>query len=143
MLEIIFRFQVWGESWMYSPEHFGDTVRTLAAMAEYINHIEDSFNLDNVMAFELLNEPWAYLVSFVVVVSVVVIVVVVDVMFSRVGCCVLGGAQHNGRLYCMCIFAQGTSERNGTRVGTEASAPVGWREAFQTERWCYFSRAFP
>lgn len=49
---------------MYSPENFGDTVRILAAMAEYINHIEDSFDLDNVMALELLNEPWAHLVRF-------------------------------------------------------------------------------
>lgn len=48
---------------MYSPENFSKTVRTLAAMAEYINHIEDSFNLDNIMALELLNEPWAHLVS--------------------------------------------------------------------------------
>lgn len=48
---------------MYSPENYGNTVRTLAAMAEYINHIEDSFGLDNVMALELLNEPWAHLVS--------------------------------------------------------------------------------
>lgn len=58
------RSQVWGETWMYSPENFGATVRTLAAMAEYINHIEASFELDNVMALELLNEPWAHLVSF-------------------------------------------------------------------------------
>lgn len=56
------RTQVWGETWMYSPENYGKTVRTLAAMAEYINHIEDSFDLDNVMALELLNEPWAHLV---------------------------------------------------------------------------------
>lgn len=48
---------------MYSPENYGNTVRILAAMAEYINHIEDSFDLDNVMALELLNEPWAHLVS--------------------------------------------------------------------------------
>ncbi|CAN0074129.1 unnamed protein product, partial [Laminaria digitata] len=53
--------EVWGETWMYSPENYGNTVRTLAAMAEYINHIEDSFGLDNVMALELLNEPWAHL----------------------------------------------------------------------------------
>ena len=56
------RKQVWGETWMYSPENYGKTVRTLAAMAEYINHIEDAFDLDNVMALELLNEPWAHLV---------------------------------------------------------------------------------
>lgn len=56
------RTQVWGETWMYSPENYGKTVRTLAAMAEYINHIEDKFDLDNVMALELLNEPWAHLV---------------------------------------------------------------------------------
>ncbi|CAB1102552.1 GH5 [Ectocarpus sp. CCAP 1310/34] len=52
---------VWGETWMYSPENNGNTVRILAAMAEYINHIEDSFGLDNIMALELLNEPWAHL----------------------------------------------------------------------------------
>lgn len=48
---------------MYSPANYGNTVRILAAMAEYINHIEDKFSLDNVMALELLNEPWAHLVS--------------------------------------------------------------------------------
>lgn len=47
---------------MYSPMNYGDTVRILAAMAEYINHIDDKYSLDNVMAFELLNEPWAKLV---------------------------------------------------------------------------------
>ncbi|CAM9161413.1 unnamed protein product, partial [Ascophyllum nodosum] len=52
---------VWGESWMYSPVNYGNTVRTLATMAEYINHIEDAFELDNIMALELLNEPWAFL----------------------------------------------------------------------------------
>lgn len=52
---------VWGETWMYSPVNYGNTVRILAAMAEYINHIEDKFSLDNVMALELLNEPWAHL----------------------------------------------------------------------------------
>ncbi|CAM9592783.1 unnamed protein product, partial [Scytosiphon promiscuus] len=52
---------VWGEGWMYSPENLGNTVRILAAMAEYINHIEDSYSLDNIMALELLNEPWAHL----------------------------------------------------------------------------------
>ena len=54
---------MWGESWMYSPVNYGNTVRTLATMAEYINHIEDAFELDNIMALELLNEPWAFLVS--------------------------------------------------------------------------------
>lgn len=47
---------------MYTPENYGNTVRILAAMAEYVNHIEDSLHLDNVMALELLNEPWAHLV---------------------------------------------------------------------------------
>lgn len=56
--------QVWGENWMYSPENYGNTVRILAATAEYINHIDDKFSLDNVMALELLNEPWAHLVSW-------------------------------------------------------------------------------
>lgn len=50
---------------MYSPENYSNTIRTLAAMAEYINHITDLFELDNVMALELLNEPWAHLVSTV------------------------------------------------------------------------------
>lgn len=48
---------------MYSPDNYGNTVRTLAGLAEYINHMDDAFGLDNVMAIELLNEPWAHLVS--------------------------------------------------------------------------------
>lgn len=47
---------------MYDPTNYGSTVRVLASMAEYINHIDDKFSLDNVMALELLNEPWAHLV---------------------------------------------------------------------------------
>lgn len=41
-------------------------MRILATMAEYINHIDDKFGLDNIMALELLNEPWAYLVSGII-----------------------------------------------------------------------------
>jgi hypothetical protein len=41
--------QLWGEQWVYSPAHIGNTVKTLAAMAEYINHIADRFELDNIM----------------------------------------------------------------------------------------------
>ncbi|CAM9169230.1 unnamed protein product [Discosporangium mesarthrocarpum] len=52
---------VWGETWMYNPENVGDTVRILAVIAQYINHIEDALGLDNIMALELLNEPWAHL----------------------------------------------------------------------------------
>ncbi|CAM9879634.1 unnamed protein product [Chrysoparadoxa australica] len=51
----------WGESWLYSPDNVGNTVKILAAVAEYCNHIDDSFGMDNVMALEILNEPWAYL----------------------------------------------------------------------------------
>eukprot|EP00158_Paraphelidium_tribonemae_P000480 Partr_v1_DN22528_c0_g1_i2_m28228 putative Glucan 1,3-beta-glucosidase len=52
---------VWGEAWLYSPNHMGNTVKTLAAISQYINHIDDNHNLDNIMALELLNEPWAFL----------------------------------------------------------------------------------
>ncbi|CAM9160424.1 unnamed protein product [Phaeothamnion confervicola] len=51
----------WGESWLYSPENMANTFKILAAIAEYINRMEDMFGLDNVMALELLNEPWAFL----------------------------------------------------------------------------------
>jgi hypothetical protein len=36
-------------------------VATLGAMATYINYIEVKWGLNNVMAIELLNEPWSQL----------------------------------------------------------------------------------
>lgn len=60
------RRKVWGESWLYDPANLEGTVRILATMAGYISHIDDKFGLDNIMALELLNEPWAYLVSGII-----------------------------------------------------------------------------
>lgn len=37
------------------------TLITIEAMTTYINYIEDGHGLDNVMAFEILNEPWQML----------------------------------------------------------------------------------
>lgn len=51
----------WGEHWLYDPEHMQGTIDTIAAMTTYINYIESEFGLDNIMIFELLNEPWSML----------------------------------------------------------------------------------
>jgi aryl-phospho-beta-D-glucosidase BglC (GH1 family) len=51
----------WGEHWLYDSVHMAATLITIEAMTTYINYIEDSHGLDNVMAFELLNEPWQML----------------------------------------------------------------------------------
>ena len=37
------------------------TLATVGGMATYINYIEKHFQLDNVMLFEVLNEPWSML----------------------------------------------------------------------------------
>lgn len=51
----------WGEKWMYDAEKMAGTLSTAGAMATYINYIEEHFELDNVMLFEVLNEPWSML----------------------------------------------------------------------------------
>jgi hypothetical protein len=52
---------LWGENWMYDAENMAGTLSTVAAMATYLNYIEKHFELDNVMLFEVLNEPWSML----------------------------------------------------------------------------------
>ena len=48
----------WGIFWIYNPTNVNGTVATCAAIASYINYIGKEFGLDNIMAFEILNEPW-------------------------------------------------------------------------------------
>lgn len=48
---------------MYNAENVEASVKVLATMAEYINHLEMVLHLDNVIMLELLNEPWVSLVS--------------------------------------------------------------------------------
>ena len=48
----------WGQGWIYDPSNVAGTVATNAAMATYMNHIEENFGLDNIIMMEILNEPW-------------------------------------------------------------------------------------
>jgi len=49
----------WGYKWFYDPEMQDQTVKVLVEMLEYIFFLE-SQDIDNVIALELLNEPWVY-----------------------------------------------------------------------------------
>jgi len=49
----------WGWHWLYDPTMQADTTKVLVAMAQYINFLQSN-GLDNVIALELLNEPWVF-----------------------------------------------------------------------------------
>jgi len=51
----------WGRGWLGVEENVKGTVDTISAMGAYVAHIESTFGLDNVIAIELLNEPYALL----------------------------------------------------------------------------------
>jgi hypothetical protein len=53
--------QVWGEQWLYNPEAIADTVKILKTMAEYVDHINSAYSLDNIIMLQLVNEPWVFL----------------------------------------------------------------------------------
>ena len=48
----------WGQPWIYNPTNVNGTVATCAAIAKYINYVEANFGIDNIIALEILNEPW-------------------------------------------------------------------------------------
>jgi glucan 1,3-beta-glucosidase len=50
----------WGFHWFYDRRAQDNTTDVLVAMAKYIDFIGDNFNLRNVIALELLNEPWVF-----------------------------------------------------------------------------------
>jgi len=49
----------WGFQWFYDPDMQAATVKVLVAMAKYINVLQQQ-GLDNIVALELLNEPWVF-----------------------------------------------------------------------------------
>lgn len=53
--------EVWGEQWLYNPEAIADTVKILKTMAEYVDHINSAYSLDNIIMLQLVNEPWVFL----------------------------------------------------------------------------------
>lgn len=51
----------WGENWLYDSVHMAATLIIIESMTTYINYIEEAHGLDNIMLFEVLNEPWQML----------------------------------------------------------------------------------
>jgi len=49
----------WGWHWFYDAQNQANTVKVLVSMAKYITLLTKS-GLDNVVALELLNEPWVF-----------------------------------------------------------------------------------
>jgi glucan 1,3-beta-glucosidase len=49
----------WGWKWFYDPTMQASTVKVLVSMAKYIDALAAK-GLDNVIALELLNEPWVF-----------------------------------------------------------------------------------
>eukprot|EP01123_Difflugia_compressa_P007679 TRINITY_DN20_c0_g1_i6.p1 TRINITY_DN20_c0_g1~~TRINITY_DN20_c0_g1_i6.p1 ORF type:complete len:645 (+),score=143.98 TRINITY_DN20_c0_g1_i6:1355-3289(+) len=49
----------WGFQWFYDPEAQQNTTLVLVAMAKYIEFLSAN-GIDNVIALELLNEPWVF-----------------------------------------------------------------------------------
>jgi glucan 1,3-beta-glucosidase len=51
--------EVWGYDWFYDPDMIQATTKILVSMAKYIKMLEGN-GIDNVIALELLNEPWVF-----------------------------------------------------------------------------------
>eukprot|EP01041_Mallomonas_annulata_P000167 gene167-286_t len=51
----------WGSGWLEDENNVQGTVDTVSAMAEYVTYIEVTFGLNNVIALEVLNEPFVFL----------------------------------------------------------------------------------
>jgi len=49
----------WGYEWFYDPTNLAYTVKIVTSMAKYIGTIAKN-GVDNVVALELLNEPWVF-----------------------------------------------------------------------------------
>ena len=48
----------WGQHWIYDKYYVNSTINTNIAMVYYIEYIKNTYNIDNVIMIELLNEPW-------------------------------------------------------------------------------------
>jgi len=51
--------ETWGEHWFFDPDMQNQTVEILVGIAQYVDYLANN-NLDNVIAIELLNEPWVF-----------------------------------------------------------------------------------
>jgi len=49
----------WGYEWFYDKQNIQDTVKIVVQMAKYIDTLRTN-GLDNIVALELLNEPWVF-----------------------------------------------------------------------------------
>lgn len=49
----------WGDSWLYNATAKDDTTEVLVAIVKYVSGLKAS-GVDNVIALELLNEPWVF-----------------------------------------------------------------------------------
>jgi len=49
----------WGYTWLYDPDMLDQSTKIVVAMANYISGLKQG-GLDNVVALELLNEPWVF-----------------------------------------------------------------------------------
>jgi len=49
----------WGWHWFYDPSNQADTIKILVAMTNYITFLTSN-GVENVVALELLNEPWVF-----------------------------------------------------------------------------------
>jgi len=49
----------WGFEWFYDPEAQLNTTKILITMAKYVKYLGEK-GIDNVIAIELLNEPWVF-----------------------------------------------------------------------------------
>jgi len=52
--------EVWGYDWIYDPEMLKDTTKVLLSIAKWIAYCEEN-GMDNIMALQLVNEPWVFL----------------------------------------------------------------------------------
>jgi len=51
--------EVWGYNWFYDPNMLEQTIKVLVVMAKYLKNLEMN-QMDNVIAMELVNEPWVF-----------------------------------------------------------------------------------
>jgi glucan 1,3-beta-glucosidase len=51
--------ELWGNDWFYEKKYLTQTTAICVSMAKYIKFLEQN-NMDNVIALQLLNEPWVF-----------------------------------------------------------------------------------
>jgi len=52
--------EVWGNDWFYDKKYIQQTIAIVTSMAKYVAALEQKNGTDNVIALQVINEPWVF-----------------------------------------------------------------------------------